>query len=71
MHAWFEIDEAPGGTRLRHVETMDFGHGLLGRVYDLIAGRWFTRSVEQEVAEIARLLENGERGRGIAAHAET
>jgi len=71
LHAWFEIEEAPGGTRLRHVETMDFGHGLLGRVYDLIAGRWFTRSVEQEVAEIARLLQNGERGRGIDAHAET
>jgi hypothetical protein len=71
MHAWFEIDEAIGGTQLRHVETMDFGHGLWGRVYDLIARRWFARSVEQEVSEIARLLRNGERGRGIAAHAET
>ncbi|MDQ1449517.1 MAG: hypothetical protein QOC79_2488, partial [Actinomycetota bacterium] len=35
------------------------------------AARWFARSVEQEVAEIARLLQNGERGRGISAHAET
>ena len=71
LHALFEIDATAGGTTLRHVETMDFGHGLFGRVYDLIAARWFARSVEHEVAEIARLLQNGERGRGIAAHGET
>jgi hypothetical protein len=70
LHAWFEIDEAPGGTRLRHVESMEFGHGLWGRLYDLIAGRWFARSVEREVAEIARLMRDGERGRGITAHAQ-
>jgi hypothetical protein len=71
LHAWFEIDEVEGGTRLRHVETMDFGHGVLGRLYDLAARRWFARAVEQEVHEIARLLEAGERGRGVAAHARS
>ena len=47
---------------------MDFGHGILGRLYDLVARRWFARGVEQEVSEIARLLESGERGRGVEAH---
>jgi hypothetical protein len=31
-------------------------------LHDLVAGRWFARSVRQEVSEIARLLEAGERG---------
>jgi hypothetical protein len=69
LHAWFEIEPAERGTRLRHVETMDFGHGALGWLYDLTARRWFARGVEQEVREIARLLADGERGRGVAAHA--
>jgi hypothetical protein len=69
FNAWFDIREENGGTRLHHVEEMDFGHGPLGVVYDTIARRWFARAVEQEVAEIARLLRAGERGRGIAAHA--
>jgi hypothetical protein len=68
LHAWFEIDATGDGSRLRHVETMDFGHGILGRFHDLVAQRWFARAVEAEVAEIARLLEAGQRGRGVAAH---
>jgi hypothetical protein len=64
LHAWFEIEAVPGGTRLRHVEEMDFGHGPLGLLYDLVGRSWFERSVAKEVAEIARLLEGGERGRG-------
>jgi hypothetical protein len=68
LHAWFEIDETDGGTRLHHVEEMDFGHGIFGVCYDAVARRWFERAVEQEVAEIARLLQSGERGRGLAAH---
>jgi hypothetical protein len=63
LHAWFEIDAVADGTRVRHVEEIEMGHGLLGRVHDLVAGRWFASSVELEVAEIARLLESGERGR--------
>jgi len=67
VDAWFEIDPAEGGTWFRHVEEMHFGHGPLGRLYDLVAGRWFERAVTQEVQEIARLLAAGERGRGLAA----
>ena len=65
LHAWFEIDAIPDGTRLRHVEEIEMGHGLLGLVHDVVAGKWFARSVELEVAEIARLLECGERGRRV------
>ena len=64
LHAWFEIDAVDGGTRLRHVEELDMGGGPLGRLHDLVAGRWFADSVRHEVDEIARLLEAGERGRG-------
>ena len=62
LHAWFEIDAVDEGTRVRHVEEIDMGHGLLGLVHDAVAGRWFARSVAREVAEIGRLLEAGERG---------
>lgn len=64
LHAWFEIEAADGGTRLRHVETLEMGRGAAGRLFDLVAGRWFARSVDGEVAEIRRLLEAGERGVG-------
>jgi Polyketide cyclase / dehydrase and lipid transport len=67
LHAWFEIEAVPGGTRIHHVETIEMGHGLLGVLYDLVGGSWFSKSVELEVAEIARLLESGERGRPMHA----
>jgi len=70
LNAWFAIREENGGTRLHHVEEMHFGHGPLGVLYDAVARRWFAAAVEQEVTEIARLLQAGERGRGIAAHAQ-
>jgi hypothetical protein len=63
LHAWFEIEEVEGGTRIHHVEELDIGRGPLGALHDLVAGRWFATSVEQEVAEIGRLLEAGQRGR--------
>ena len=69
LHATFEIDEVPGGTRIRHVEELDLGHGPLGLLHDLVAGGWFARSVTAEVAEIGRLLEAGERGRGVDGEA--
>jgi hypothetical protein len=65
LHAWFEIDPVEGGTRIRHVEELELGHGPLGWLHDLVAARWFARSVEEEVAEIGRLLEAGERGHGV------
>ena len=64
LHAWFEIEAVDGGTRIHHVEELHMGHGILGWIYDRIGGKWFTDSVPQEVDEIARLLEAGERGRG-------
>ena len=67
IHAWFEIEERDGGTHLRHVEEMEFGHGVLGKVYDAVARSWFANQVAQEVKEIARLMERGERGRGLDA----
>jgi hypothetical protein len=69
LHAWFEIDDVEGGTRIHHVEEMEMPRGPLGWLHDLVARRWFADSVRQEVDEIARLLEAGERGRGVAAHA--
>ena len=63
LHAWFEIEAVDGGTRVRHVEELDIGHGPLGWLHDRVAGAWFARSVSREVSEIARLLESGERGR--------
>jgi hypothetical protein len=67
LHAWFDIEAEQGGTRFSHVEELDLGHGLLGRLHDLVARRWFARAVEEEVQEIARLLAAGERGRGLGA----
>jgi hypothetical protein len=67
LHAWFEIEDRDGGAWVRHVETMDFGHGIAGTLYDLVAGRWFAQAVDKEVAEIKLLMESGERGRGLAA----
>jgi hypothetical protein len=71
VHAWFDLSETERGTRLEHVEEMRMGHGALGVVYDWLARGWFASAVEQEVAEIARLMRAGERGRGIAAHADS
>ncbi len=64
LHAWFELDDVDGGVRIHHVEELDLGHGLLGALHDAVARRWFAESVRREVDEIARLLEQGERGRG-------
>jgi hypothetical protein len=67
LHAWFEIEDVPDGVRIRHVEELDLGHGVLGALHDMVAGRWFAQSVQKEVAEIGRLLEEGQRGRPLAA----
>jgi len=69
LHAWFDIDEVDGGARLHHVEELELGHGPLGWLHDLVARSWFADAVRREVAEIGRLMEAGERGRGPAAHA--
>jgi hypothetical protein len=39
----------------------------VGKLLEAASRRWFEGSVAEEVNEIARLLEAGERGRGAAA----
>jgi hypothetical protein len=68
MHAWFEIEDRDGGAHVHHVEEIAMPQPF-GVLWDAAARRWFANSVRQEVAEIARLLAAGERGRGFAAHA--
>lgn len=67
MHAWFEIEDRDGGAHVCHVEEIAMPKPF-GKLWDLTTAGWFAKSVAQEVAEIARLMEAGERGRGIAAH---
>jgi hypothetical protein len=67
LHAWFEIEDREGGAFVKHVEEIAMPRPF-GKLWDLTTRSWFAKSVEQEVAEIARLMAAGERGRGIAAH---
>jgi hypothetical protein len=64
LHAWFELEEVDGGVRIRHVEEMEMAFGPLGKLLETIAAKWLADSVRQEVAEIKRLMEAGERGKG-------
>ena len=68
LHAWFEIEDREGGAFIHHVETMSMPRPV-SWLWDRMAGPWLARSVDQEVAEIARLMVAGERGRGVGAHA--
>ena len=68
MHAWFTIEDRDGGAWIHHVEEIAM-RPPFGRLWDLLAARWFAASVRREVAEIARLMTAGERGRGLGAHA--
>jgi hypothetical protein len=63
LNAGFEIEQVEGGTRVHHVEEMEMGMGPMGRVMDAAFRSWLANSVRQEVAEIRRLMEAGERGR--------
>lgn len=63
LHAWFEIEAVEGGTKVRHVEEFEPAGGPLAWIQTLLVGPWLARSVGQEVREIKRLLEAGERGK--------
>ena len=63
LNAFFEIDEVDGGTRVRHVEEMEMAFGPFGKLLEMGARTWLAESVRQEVTEIKRLLEAGERGK--------
>jgi hypothetical protein len=67
VNAWFDIEEVEGGTRITHVEEVDFGWGPIGWLHDLLIASWWRASVVKEVSEIARLLREGERGGGLSA----
>lgn len=64
LHAWFEIEEVDGGTRMRHVEEMEMAFGPFGRALEALSRNWLAESVRKECAEIRRLMEAGERGKG-------
>jgi hypothetical protein len=67
MNAWFDIEETNGGTRITHIEEVDFGWGPIGWIHDALIAGWWQSSVKKEVSEIARLMREGERGGGLAA----
>jgi hypothetical protein len=66
MHAWWEIEDRADGVWMKHVETLAMPKPI-GRLFDLCARGWLSRSVQHEIDVIAQLLSDGERGRGLAA----
>jgi hypothetical protein len=64
LHAWFEIEVVPEGTRMHHVEEMEMAFGPFGKVLEAVSRSWLATSVRQECSEIRRLMEAGERGKG-------
>jgi len=63
LNASFDVEPVEGGTRVHHVEEMEMGMGPIGQVFDVGFRSWLENSVRQEVSEIKRLMESGERGR--------
>ena len=63
LNASFDIQQVEGGTRVHHIEEMEMGGGPVGKAFDAAFRSWLEGSVRQEVAEIRRLMEAGERGR--------
>jgi len=63
LNASFDVEQVEGGTRVHHVEEMEMGMGPVGQLFDSAFSSWLSNSVRQEVAEIRRLMEAGERGR--------
>lgn len=65
LNAWFEIEEVEGGTKVRHVEQMEMAFGPAGKLLEIAARKWLADGVRQEVTEIKRLMEAGERGKWL------
>lgn len=63
LNATFDIEQVEGGTRVHHVEEIEMGLGPLGPLFEAAFRSWLANSVRQEVTEIKRLMEAGERGR--------
>lgn len=66
MDASITIEELDGGTVLRQVEEVEMP-GPLARLWAKAARRWFSRSVDSGVTQVAQLMSLGERGRGRSA----
>lgn len=64
LNASFDIEEVDGGTKVHHVEEMEMAFGPFGTLLEAGARRWLADSVRQEVTEIKRMMEAGERGKG-------
>jgi ribosome-associated toxin RatA of RatAB toxin-antitoxin module len=63
LNASFDIEPVEGGTRVHHVEEIEMGLGPAGPLFEIAFRKWLADSVRQEVTEIKRLMEAGERGR--------
>jgi len=64
LNAYFDLEPVDGGVRMHHVEEIEMAGGPAARLLELAGRGWLQRSVPQEVAEIKRLMEAGERGKG-------
>lgn len=63
LNAFFDVEQVEGGTRIHHVEEIEMGMGPIGPLFESAFSKWLRDSVRQEVTEIKRLMEAGERGR--------
>lgn len=63
LNATFDIEQVQDGTRVHHVEEIEMGMGPVGALFHVAFRNWLANSVRQEVTEIKRLMEAGERGR--------
>ena len=61
----FEFSEVDGGVKIHHFEEIEMAFGPIGSLIEAGFGWWLRDSVPQEVKEIKRLMEAGERGKGI------
>ena len=64
LHAWFELEPVEIGTKIHHVETIGMAFGPAGWLLEQVWRKTFEESVRQEVREIKRLMEEGDRGKG-------
>src|SRR2546421_7005123 len=65
LNAGFEFNEVPGGVKVHHFEEIEMAFGPIGKAIEIAFGYWLRDSVPQEVREIKRLMQAGERGKGI------
>jgi hypothetical protein len=65
LNAGFHFEEVGGGVKIHHYEEIEMAFGPIGRAIEVAFGWWLRDSVPQEVKEIKRLMEAGERGKGI------